>query len=179
MEYIILESNGVEISNVDGAAFNNFSASGQDGVLKGLYNECAVTLLNSETIQINTGELLIQGFRVKIFEPYTITIPSNLADINHYLVACIVLQNTGSVTFNIEVRQTSSLTKNNLFRAGYGTYEIEICRFVVGATGIVNLSKTIKVISSSIDSYSKKEIDNMFNSYVTELANLIGGEALA
>ena len=147
MEYKILESNGVEISNVDGAAFNNFSAGGQNGALAGVLNECAATLLAADTVQIATGELLIQGFRVKITSPYTITKPSNLTDINYYLVACIVLSATGGVTFTIEARQADTLTQNNLFKTGSGTYEIELCRFVVGSSGITGLSQTLQVIS--------------------------------
>lgn len=163
MEYKILESNGVEISNVDGAVFNNFSASNQDGVLAGVLNECIAIIFSSDTVQIATGELLIHGFRVKITSPYTITKPSNLANIDYYLIARITLTEMGDVTFDIEARQTDILTQNDLFRTGSGTYEIELCRFVVGSSGITNLNRTVKVISGSTsdstNSYTKEETD--------------------
>ena len=112
-------------------------------------NECTATLLAADTVQIATGELLIQGFRVKITSPYTITKPSNLTDINYYLVARIVLSATGGVTFTIEARQTNTLTQDSLFKTGFGTYEIELCRFVVGSSGITDLVQTVRVISGA------------------------------
>ena len=70
MEYKILESNGVEIDNLDGAAFNNFAAGGQDGILEGVGNECAVYQPSNNSISIMTGVLVLSGFRIKITDPF-------------------------------------------------------------------------------------------------------------
>ena len=40
--YKILEQNGVEIENIDGAVMNSVAAQGMDGVVGGVLNECHV-----------------------------------------------------------------------------------------------------------------------------------------
>lgn len=147
MEYKILESTGVEITHIDGAAFNNFSAGSENGILAGVMEECKVSLESSDTVKISTGELLIQGFRVKITSPYSITKPSNLTNINYYLIARLVVLSTGGVTFTIQARQDNTLAQEDIFRLEYGTYEIELARFIVGQSGITDLSQTVKIIS--------------------------------
>ena len=147
MEYKILESTGVEITHVDGAAFNNFSSGGKSGILPEVLDECRAIALTSDTVQISTGELLIKGFRVKITSPYTITKPSNIVDTEYFLIAKLILGSTGLVSFRIEARQNSTLTQEDLFKFGFGTYEIELCRFVVGSSGISNFSQTAQIIS--------------------------------
>jgi hypothetical protein len=150
MEYKILESLGTEISNVDGAAFNNFCAGNQDGIIGGILENCDIVKLDSETVMVSSGELLIQGFRIKITSPYTITKPSNLTALPYYLIAQVNLTSTGGISFNIEARQTPELKKDKLFTKNSGTYEIELCRFMVGPDGISNLSRTVGTISSKI-----------------------------
>lgn len=181
MEYKIFESRGEEISHVDGAAFNNFSAGGQNGAISGILEECDISLVNSDTVIVKTGELLIQGFRVKIITPYTITKLANFTRVDYYLIARITLSSTGSVSFSIEARQNSLLVQDKIFKSEQGTYEIELAQFTVDTSGISNLYPKLKVISTSSGGggYSKEEIDNMFAQHINSMAELIGGEALA
>lgn len=44
MSYKILEQNGIDIENIDGAAFNNFAAGGRDGIMAGVLSECALVV---------------------------------------------------------------------------------------------------------------------------------------
>lgn len=149
MEYKILESPGVEIDHLDGAAFNNFTSGNQSGILKGVLDECIPVLVDSETVMVSAGELLIKGFRVKITSPYTITKQSNLYDTVYYIIAKLVVFSSGDVVFDIEARENPELVKDDLFTKGFGTYEIEICRFTVTDYGIINLYRTAAVISGS------------------------------
>jgi hypothetical protein len=149
MEYKILESIGVEITHIDGAAFNNFSAGSESGVISGISDECKVSLLSNTTVQVSTGELLIKGFRVKIISPYTIEKEANSTSVNYYLIAKLTLAGN-TVMFDLEARTSSSLKKDSLFKTNSGTYEIEIARFTVGSSGITDLSQTVKVISGPI-----------------------------
>lgn len=149
MEYKILESIGVEITHIDGAAFNNFSAGSESGVIYGIADECKVSLLSANSIQMSTGELLIRGFRIKIISPYIIEKDANTTSLSYYLIAKLVLDGN-SVSFSIEARTDPYLQKDNLFKTNSGVYEIEIARFVVGSNGITDLSQTVKVISGPI-----------------------------
>lgn len=149
MEYKILESPGIEIDHIDGAAFNNFTAGDQSGILKGVLDECIPVLVDSETVMVSAGELLIKGFRVKIISPYTITKQSNLYDTVYYIVAKLVVSSSRDVVFNIEARENSDLVKDDLFTKGFGTYEIEICRFTVGDFGVKDLLRVAPIISGS------------------------------
>lgn len=172
MEYLILESTGVEISHIDGAAFNNFSAGKQNGIIPGVLGECSIVRASSTTLQMSTGELLIQGFRIKITSPYTLTKPTNTSTVQYYLVAKLVLRSSGSVSFSIEARTTSALIQNNLFTSGTGTYEVQLCKFTVGSSGISNLVKTVSVISGmTSDSYTKTEVDNLISQAITNTLN--------
>ena len=50
MQYKILESLGVEIENIDDAAFNNFLVSSESGIVKGVLDECKVVDLFGSVI---------------------------------------------------------------------------------------------------------------------------------
>ena len=40
--YKILERNGVDNENIDGAAFNNFAAGERDGIVAGVLSQCSI-----------------------------------------------------------------------------------------------------------------------------------------
>lgn len=149
MEYKILESPGTEIDHIDGAIFNNFSSGDQSGILRGVLDECVPVLVNSETVMVSAGELLIKGFRVKITSPYTITKQSNLYDTVYYIIAKLTVSSSKEVSFDIEARQTPDLVKDDLFTKGFGIHEIVLCRFVVTTYGITDLHRMAAVISGS------------------------------
>ena len=81
MEYKILERNGDENENVDGAAFNNFCADGRNLIFKGVLNECNFVKNETNAIKIDTGELIIQGFRIKIVKPYIYSFSSSASQV--------------------------------------------------------------------------------------------------
>ena len=149
MEFKILESNGVENENVDGAALNNAMAGGKDGILKSILNECLVHNPTSTSISVGTGVMMIQGFRVKITEPWIKVLsssPSN--DTEYQIVAKITLSSTRDVSFEITCRQKGELIKENLFKTENGVYEAEIACFKHNSSGeIVDLVKTMGFLS--------------------------------
>ena len=150
MEFKILESNGVENENVDGAALNNAMAGGKDGILKGVLNECEVFLSNNTSISVDTGVMMIQGFRIKITTPYSKSFsaaPS--APTDYQLVAKIVLLSTRAVSFELICRLKQDLVKEGLFQAESGTYEAEIATFTHAISGeITDLKLTMGFVSS-------------------------------
>lgn len=149
MEYKILEANGVENENVDGAAFNNFTAGGRNGIIKGILNECFVSIDSGKTIRVDTGEIIIQGFRVKITSAYSNTFTSFPAiSIPYQLVARITLLADRTVSFTLDCRETKNLTQDNLYSVEEGTYEVEIARFTLTPEDAKDLIRTIDIISA-------------------------------
>lgn len=146
MEYKILEANGVENENVDGAAFNNFTARNQDGILSGVLNECSVYSENNTTVIVDTGELIIRGFRVKITDPYSVQRTASASDIQYHIVGKIILYSDRSVLFSVECRPVSPLMQDSIYTQEYGTYEVEIARFQTGPSGVHSISNSLKII---------------------------------
>ena len=149
MSYNVLEKNGVLNENVDGAAFNHFSAANKSGIIRGVLNECAVTSPDGLRIVVSSGELLIHGFRVKITEAKEFTFPSlPSSTISYHIVAKIVLSSDRSVSFDLLPRVLSTLVQQDLFKAERGTYEVEVARFDHTMLGVSNLRKTLNTITS-------------------------------
>lgn len=148
MTYKILEQNGVENENIDGAAFNFASCGGKDGILKGVLNECTLYSPSSNSVELMTGELLLSGFRVKITSPYRIgfsTRPSS--DTQYQIVAKITLDPDRNVQFQLTYGIDRGLTKDNLFVAEKGVYEVEIGRFTHDINGsVINVSRSIGLL---------------------------------
>jgi hypothetical protein len=151
MEYKILESNGVEVENVDGAAFNNFVSSNRSGVLHGILNECSVYSPSSNSVGVSTGELLIKGFRVKITDPFFYTFQSlPSVDTVYQILARITLRVDRAVLFEMVVNEaTGELTQDNLYATEQGVYEIQIAQFTIGLNGVSNLVATADVLRGS------------------------------
>lgn len=148
MEYKILEAIGVENENVDGAALNNLSSRGESGVIPGVLNSCNVYVSGSSSVVVDTGELLINGFRVKILSPYSVQRTASSSDISHHIVAKIVLYHDKSVQFSMECRVASALTQDPIFVLERGGYEIEVARFMTGPNGIHSLKRTLREVGS-------------------------------
>lgn len=151
MEYKLLEANGVEIENIDGAAFNNFCASYRDGIIAGVLNECTIYRTSSTTLEIATGELLIQGFRVKILSPYSVSASASASDINYHLVARITLTSDRTVSFEIVNRLIASEIQNSLFNTESGIYEVEIAKYSTNSSGISSVKRSLEIMSTSVD----------------------------
>lgn len=149
MEYKILESNDVLNENIDGAAFNNFSAQNKSGVIKGILDECKISLPDNKTISISSGEIIISGFRVKITQPYVYSFTSLPAtSMNYQVVAEITLQADRKVDFEIITRPLQNLRTESLFVSEKGFYEVEIVNFTLTSSGITNISDVNKIDTS-------------------------------
>lgn len=149
MANIILEQNtGVDQTNMDGGAFNNFAAGNRNGVLYGVLGECGVYAAASNVLGITTGVLLIHGIRVKITEDIMFTLSSTPSSpVRYQLIAEVqVQQDTKQVTFNMYYRLPAKLTQNDLYIDGGGTFQIEIAQFTHAANGITDIDRTVQTI---------------------------------
>ena len=139
MEYKILESNGTENENVDGAAFNNFVSGGKDCIIKGVLNSCSLLQPSSNTIGINTGELLIHGFRVKITDPFIHTFSSSPAvELTYYIIATIALASDRGVAFDLFVTTVESTVQDSLYDKESGAYSCKVAQFTHTKSGITD-----------------------------------------
>lgn len=143
MQYKILESLGVEIENTDDAAFNSFLVSGESGIIAGVLNECRLIDLFG-TVVIDTGELMIQGFRIKITEAYQYTPVGTAASrINYHIIGRLELHAGGEVSFNIITRTISELQQDDLHKLSSGIHEVELAKFTHYGDSISNLRPSI------------------------------------
>ena len=149
MDYKILEANGVDNENVDGAALNHMSSRGESGIVPGVLNECSVYTSGSSSVIVDTGELIIHGFRVKIISPYSVQRSASASVITHQVFARITLETDRSVQFTMDCRVASALTKEPILSVDHGVYEIEIARFSTSLSGITDLRKTANVVGLS------------------------------
>lgn len=143
MQYKILESLGVEIENTDDAAFNNFLVSGESGIIKGVLDECKLVDLFG-TVAIAKGELMIQGFRIKITEAYQYTpVGSAASRTNYHIVARLTLHEGGDVSFNIVTRTITELQQDDLHKLSSGIHEVELAQFTHYENQILKLTPSI------------------------------------
>lgn len=148
MEYKLLESNGIEHSFIDGAAFNNIAVGACNGVLKGVLNECRVYQPSSNIIEISTGELIIQGFRVKLLSPYSAALTAEIPSRKYHIVARISVTSDKASSFQIVYRDLISLLQEPIHKTEQGTYEIELAQFVNTVDGIQQVKRTVMTIGN-------------------------------
>ena len=167
MSYKILEQNGIQNENVDGAAFNNFSAGGRNGILKGVLNECLVYKTSSNILTISPGEILVQGFRVKILDSEDFPIagfPS--IDTDYHLIIELTLSLDRSVSVRLLCRPSERLLQENLFGDEEGIYQEEIASFVYSTQGsIEELNTTMNVISGPVGEGGSSSAPEIVNQY--------------
>lgn len=147
MEYKILEANGVENENIDGAALNNFTARGENGILKNVLNECVV-FSSGLSVTVSTGELLIQGFRIKITDPYTVQASTSASELSFQIIGRITLSKDRTVLFDMETRQPTTLVQDNIWATESGVYEVEVASFKTGSSGVMEALRSIPVIGA-------------------------------
>lgn len=151
MEYKIFEENTTENENVDGAGFNNFCSSGRDVIIQGILNDCRVLATGVNVVTIKTGELLIQGFRIKLLEPFVYTfsaLPS--IPIKYEIVGKLQLYENRDVTFEFIVRVPQKLTQDELFKEEKGVYEVQIATFThEPKNGIREVAECISIAKGS------------------------------
>lgn len=152
MEYKLLESNGVEIENIDGAALNNFFCGNKSGIISNVLTNCTAYAVNNLNLQISTGLMIIKGFRIKITSPYSVKISPSASEIEYHVIGRIKLDIDRNVTFEIECRTIADLVQDdNLFMSEQGTYEVEIARFTTNSSGISRVTASLNVMSTPFD----------------------------
>lgn len=151
MSFKILEKNGVDNENIDGAAFNNFSAGGRDGIVAGVLSECSLSL-SGNVIGIAPGELILHGFRVKITETETFSNSSVPVSAEKYqIIAQIVVSDNNDVVFSFLIRSPATLIQENIFDNNRGTYQIEIGTYRHNPDGSISeLTRTVQVFYADI-----------------------------
>lgn len=160
MSYRILTQNGIENTNIDGARDYNFNTGRKSGVVKGVLEECALSV-NDKTISVGKGELRLSGHRIVIEEAETFTILTTPSVTTKYsLIAKITVVDT-QPNFDIGVMvYPAQLVQNDLDADfnGSGIFEIELGTFELDTTGsILNLSKTVLVLDGNNLTEEEKE----------------------
>ena len=147
MSYKILEQNGVDNENIDGGAFNNFSAGNRDGIIGGVLAECVVAAAGN-SIGISPGELIIHGIRVKLISAEMLMLPSAPAEpIRYQVIAQVEIKADKDIVFSLFVQEVTDLIQEELYTSDIGTYQVELARFTHDPSGRVeDLSKTLDII---------------------------------
>lgn len=156
----ILEKNGIDNTNIDGAGFNKFSAGGYSGVIKGILNELLITNTTS-VVTLNTGELLVNGFRLVVNEPISFSLGVVPSEVTKYRVVVeVVVDSNSEVTTRFFIQQASiNLAQNNFFatETGAGTYQLSLATFDYSSDGIENLVTDFKILDNDYKTY----VDNL------------------
>lgn len=157
MAYKILEQNGIDNENIDGAAFNNFSAGNRDGIIKDVLNECALSSTGN-IISVASGEMILHGFRVKITAAETLSAASAPAVRTEYqIVAQVTLSDNHSVAFTLFFQLPQALVQNPMFDTDLGTYQAELGRFYQETDGSISgLRRTLPVIYADSERYAEE-----------------------
>ena len=160
--YKILEQNGIDNENIDGGAFNNFAASGRDGIVGGVLSECTITATGS-VVAIAPGLLMIHGIRVKIEEIETIAIMSvPLRPTSYQLVGQVTVSSKNDVEFSLFIRSPQELAQSNFYTSGEGTYQVELASFVHNPDGsISDLVRTVDIIYGGAGGGTNIEVGNV------------------
>lgn len=151
MSIKILTQNSIEVTNIDGARENNFTAGNRSGIIKGAFNEGNFFSASSNVIALDSCELLVSGHRVVIDSAEAITLNNTPSVATRYsMIAEIAVDASSTPTFRLFIQNANiELRQDNLFKttSGTGTYQIEIGNFTLNTSGVItDISKTIDVI---------------------------------
>lgn len=146
--YKILEQNGVDNENVDGGAFNRFTAGGRDGIMQSVLSECLL-IAEGNGITIQPGVILLCGIRVKITSAETLFVSSvPLNPTQYQIIIQISLDDSHDVDVEIFLRSPETLIQDAIYKLGHGVYQIEVGSFVHNPDGTIsNLVRTLDVIN--------------------------------
>lgn len=167
----ILNNNGIDNTNIDGASFNDFCAGQRSGIIKGRLNECLVINPSSSVLTMDTGELIISGVRLVLnnLTQFTFsTLPATT--IRYSLVAEISIDNDSLVDRRIFIQQSDTeLIQNKLFKteSGFGIYQVEIAKFSLTSDGIEDIVRTLDVITGGMGDGAHWEVGDI-NSFDLE-----------
>ncbi|MDE7439758.1 MAG: hypothetical protein K2N23_04550 [Clostridia bacterium] len=149
MSYKVLEQNGIDNENVDGGAFNRFTAGGCDGILKGVLSECELAAAGNG-ISISTGEIIMCGIRVKITAPETLFVSGvPISDTQYQIIVQATLQSNRSLSVSFLLRPSGALRQDALYVAEQGVYEVEIGTFNHSSSGIKDINRTLCILESA------------------------------
>jgi len=162
MPYKILEQNGIDNENVDGAALNRFVAGGRDGIIKGVLSECALSGAGNG-VGIAPGLILMCGIRVKIIDMETLFLSSApLTAMQWQIIVRATLQRDRKVSVNFLLRAPGELRQDALYATESGVYEVKLGSFVHNPDGsISNLIRTLDVITGGGDCASSIEVGDV------------------
>lgn len=185
MLYKILEQNGIEIENIDGAAFNNFVIAGKNCILKGVLDECRIVKPSSNSLIVSKGVMIIQGVRIKILEDQLFTLTSTPAVNEAYqIIAQIELKQDRDLDFALFIRPAGeSLQHTPLFKEESGVYEVEVGHFVYTSDGIIeSLQATLPVaygtpetVGEAVDGLMTQTINGIEKLYLSYQGKAVGG----
>ena len=117
MFYRILTKNGVDNTNIDGARDHNFNAGRRSGIVKGALNQGNFFTSSNNTIVLDTCELRLCGHRIVIDEAKSISFHNQPSvPIRYSLVAQIIVDNDGGVSFDLHAQTSSALKKTPFSR---------------------------------------------------------------
>lgn len=152
MSIKILTKTGEEVTHIDDARAYNFDAGNMSGIVKGAFNEGRFFSASNNVIALDTCELRIAGHRIVIDSAESITLTNTPASNTRYsMIAEIVVNDSSTPSFRLFIQpSTTSLTKDNLYKTtkGNGTYQLEIGRFTLTPSGLIeDVVRTADVIS--------------------------------
>lgn len=162
MSYKILEQNGVDNENIDGGAFNNFSAGNRDGIIGGVLAECVVAAAGN-SIGISPGELIIHGIRVKLTAAEMLTLASAPAEpVRYQVIAQVEIKADKDIEFSLFVQEVAELIQEELYASNVGTYQVELARFTHDPSGSVeDISRTLDIIYGGTGGGGDFEVGNV------------------
>ncbi len=151
MSYKVLEQNGIDNENVDGGAFNRFTAGGRDGIIKGVLSDCALAAVGNG-VGIAPGEIIMCGIRVKITDIEMLFLSgSPVAATQYQIIAQATLQTNRSLFVSFLLRPSGTLRQDSLYATEQGVYEVEIGTFTHNPDGsISNLKQSLKLIDGGV-----------------------------
>ncbi len=150
MAYKVLEQNGVDNENVDGGAFNRFTAGMEDCIVKGVFSECALTAAGNG-ISISTGLMIVCGVRIKIFNPETLFLTGTpVHAVKYQIIVQAVFESNRNISVTFFLQSAKALRQDNIYNTETGVYQAEVGSFVHNPDGsITELQRTMDVVAGS------------------------------
>ena len=148
---ILLEKENVDIKAIDGAQDNLIGCNFQSGIVPGFLNSLLITQTASNAISFDTGLIFLNGFRCKNTELHTETIsitPSTPLPM-HIVLQIDIRSAEADSTVAFITRPIQNLVREEIFKNGFGKWELELCRFNATASGVANLLITADIVDKT------------------------------
>ena len=148
---ILLEKENVDIKAIDGAQDNLIGCNFQSGIVPGFLNSFLITQTASNAISFDTGLLFLNGFRCKNTELHTETIlitPSTPLPM-HIVLQIDIKSAESDSTVAFITRPIQTLIREEIFKNGFGKWELELCRFNATTSGVASLLVTAETVDKT------------------------------